>query len=118
MQFRTDRNRNPLAFTTDIAKQAKLKLGVDYVAGDLFTTGSKIYHTAKLLGNPIKLCIQVIDNIGFYTKTGNLRWDYIGIPPFIWNSLSNLNKVHIIKYMYKREGGTELLPLFSKAEVE
>lgn len=113
MSYRTDRNNNPTAFTTDIAKEAGLVLGVDYEAGDPFPPPSKL-TTAKLLGDPLKLTIQVINKIGFYEGgTGTTaRWTYIAIPFFVWNNLMTEEKIQVIKAMYQCEGGTALLPLF------
>lgn len=48
--MRTDRNSNPTAMTTDVAKTGGLVLGKDYVQGDPFIGGDgKTYYTAKLL---------------------------------------------------------------------
>ncbi|SRR5216684_3956209 len=112
ISFRTDRNNNPTAFTTDIAKSAKLVLGVDYKIGESFQVGQSKYFTAKLIGDPILLTIKVIDKLGFYTKSGKIRWIYIGIPKFIWGSLDQSNKTKIIQFMYHNEGGKELEYLF------
>ena len=118
-KMRIDRHNNPVAFTTDIAKQGKLILGDEYVQGDPFSiinergTTIKTYYTAKLLGDPIALTIKVIDNIGFYTKGGyNPRWTYIGMPDFVWKSLTYDQKKKVIGYMYAKEGGTEMKGLF------
>ena len=106
--MRTDENNNPAAFTTDIARQAGLILGTDYETGTPF--GS--YYTAKLLGDPIAITIQVIDKIGYYTATGALRWTYIAIPKFIWLSLTYDEKKAVIAFHYSREGGTAMKGLF------
>lgn len=111
MSFRTDRNRNPAAFTVDIAKQAGLILGTDYVAGDPFPPPST-FVTAKLLGDPIQLTIRVIDTIGYYTKAGQARWTYIALPKFVWDSLTPNLKKEVIAFHYQHEGGTEMLGLF------
>lgn len=113
MAFRTDRNNNPVAFTTDIAKQAGLILGTDYAQGDPFTADGATYYTAKLLGDPLKLTITVIDKITFYNKTGRQRWIYIGIPPFIWKKLDLSDRIEIVYFMYRHEGGIELDHLFA-----
>lgn len=121
--FRTDANNNPTAFTTDIAKEAGLVEGVDYVVGEGFeingsaTSGPRTLYTAKLLGDPIALTIRVIDAIGFYTKGGAQRWIYIAMPHFIWHnllpdSISGPGKRDVIGFMYQREGGTEMRNLF------
>ena len=112
-RFRTDTHRNPAAFTVDIAKQAHLVEGVDYTAGESFSTDDgHTYSTASLLGNPIELTIRVIDRVGFYTKAGGQRWDYIGIPKEIWDVLTYSQKTFVVGFMYRREGGTEMAGLF------
>jgi hypothetical protein len=122
-EFRTDKHRNPTAFTTDIAKEAGLVLGVDYEQGDPFHETSEgsgqiyTYYTAKLLGDPVELTIKVIDKIGFYTDNAemHLRWIYIGIPYGLWLVMTRNSKVATIGSMYAREGGTEMKDLFAGA---
>ena len=109
---RADRNNNPTAFTTDIAKEAGLVLGTDYEEGDPFLYNAVIYHTAKLLGDPIELTIRVLNSIGFYTSAGEARWDYIAIPHIIWHSLLHKMKVNTIGFMYEHEGGETMRHLF------
>jgi len=109
--MRTDRHNNPTAFTTDIAKLAGLKEGVDYVAGDKFPDSN--LKTAKLLGNAVDTTIKVIDKIGFTTASGKPRWTYINMPKSQWNALSYEEKKQVISGMYKREGGTQLNNLFA-----
>ena len=112
MSFRTDRNNNPAAFTVDIAKQAGLIEGTDYVAGDPFPAPSTLV-TAKLLGDPVQLTIRVIDAIGYYTKWGQARWEYIAMPKFVWDSLDAPTKKRVIAFHYAHEGGVSLAPLFA-----
>jgi len=109
--MRTDANRNPAAFTTDIAKQAGLVLGMDYEAGDPFPAPSNLV-TAKLIGDPIAITIRVIDAIGYRTKAGAPRWTYICLPKFVWKSLSYDQKRDVIGYHYMNEAGTEMRHLF------
>ncbi len=109
--MRTDANNNPAAFTTDIAKQAGLILNVDYCAGDPFPAPSTLV-TAKLLGDPIKTTIRVIDAIGYRTKSGAPRWTYICLPKFVWNSLTPDQKRDVVGYHYQNEGGTDMRGLF------
>ena len=109
MTYRTDRNNNPTAFTTDIAREAGLKVGDDYIAGDPFGKG---FYTAKLLKDPISLTIQVIDRLTFYTKEGKGRWMYIAVPPAVWDSMTQHQKSLCIRFMYGREGGVELAKLW------
>lgn len=110
--MRTDRHNNPTAFTTELAKQAGLVFNVDYVNGDTFKVGAAFYNTATILKDPIEVTIRLIDKVGFYTRTGQLRWIYIAIPPFIWNSLDKDEKRKVIGFMYKHEGGISLKKLF------
>jgi hypothetical protein len=103
--MRTDRHNNPTAFTTDVARLAGLKEGVDYVAGDPFGNGQ--YRTAKLLGDPIATTMKVIDSIGFYTQSGQPRWSYINQIPEAknWANLNYDQKRQVIAQMYQHEGG-------------
>jgi hypothetical protein len=113
MLMRTDANNNPTAFTSDVAKEAGLKLGVDYNLGQAFIGGDgRTYHTAHLLGDPIAITIRVIDSISFDTSIGTMRWTYIAIPKFIWALLTFSQKRDVIGWMYQREGGTEMRSLF------
>lgn len=117
-EARTDRHNNPIAFTTDIAKQAGLELGVDYEVGDAFVTGVEAsgnehtYHTARLLKDPIWLCIRVIDKLGFFTKTGVPRWAYIQVTYEVWQLLPLEVKKNVLRLMYHHEGGSKLEHLF------
>lgn len=112
MTFRTDANLNPAAFTTDIAKEAGLTLGVDYTQGDPFQAGGHVYYTARLIGDPIAVTIRVIDKLGYKTKGGTERWTYICIPKFVWDGLSADEKRDVIGYHYRYEGGSTMKPLF------
>lgn len=102
--MRTDRHNNPTAFTTDIAKQAGLVEGVDYVLGDPFPGDSKM-KTAKLLGDAVDKTIRVIDNIGFYTQKGTQRWSHTAMPQEQWNAMTRDQKANVIAQMYQNEGG-------------
>jgi|SRR5882724_1910598 len=113
MIFRTDRNNNPTAFTTDIAKEAGLILGTDYEQGDPFRVGKETLYTAKLLGDPIEKTIRVIDKIGFFTSSFHPRWTYLQMETALWKELSKDQKKFIIAIMYTAEGGTEMKGLFS-----
>lgn len=110
--MRTDRNRNPAAFVTDLARQAGLVLGVDYEIGDGFQVGKQTLYTARLLGDPVELTIRVIDKVGYYTKTGAPRWTYIQMPKFVWAMLDPKQKRRVIAEHYRHEGGTEMAGLF------
>jgi hypothetical protein len=112
---RTDRNNNPTAMTTQVAQEAGLKEGVDYVQGDSFGTEPHVYYTAKLIGNPITQTIRVINKLGFHVGTDPYRprWTYINIPFDLWKSFSVAQQIQTIHFMYRCEGGTELAGLFS-----
>lgn len=105
--FRTDRNNNPTAFTTDVAKTMGLVEGVDYVQGDKFPGSSNLY-TAKLLGDPIATTIKGIDKAGFYTASGQPRWSYLSSIPDAknWANLSYDQKARVVAQMYQQEGGS------------
>ena len=109
--MRTDENRNPAAFTTDLARQAGLKLGEDYTPGTPFPAPSTLV-TAKLLGDPIETTIRLIDQVGYYTKQGNRRWEYIALPKFVWDALTTDQKRDVIGFHYQHEGGTAMRNLF------
>lgn len=112
--MRTDRHNNPAAFTTDIAKQAGLVLGVDYTVGDAFPNNPSM-RTATLLGNPIAQTIKVIDKIGFYTQSGAPRWSYVSSLSGAgnWKNLSYDQKKKVIAQMYSHEGGSALSKYFA-----
>lgn len=112
MSFRTDRNNNPTAMITDLAALGGLKFGADYEQGEPFTVGTITLYTAKLLGDPIELTIQVIDKVGFQTQSGHPRWIYVDMLEDHWNSFTHELKKQFIGLMYKHEGGTEMKGLF------
>ena len=108
---RTDRNNNPTAMTTDVAKTLGLVEGKDYVqSGDTFDNGR--YQTAKLLGDPVATTIKAIDNGGFQTASGKPRWDYINMPKAQWDRMTYDQKKATVGKMYQREGGTALKSVF------
>lgn len=109
--MRTDEHNNPAAFTTDLAKQAGLKLGVDYSIGKPFPDNTKMY-TARIIGDPIMTTIRLIDAVGYYTKGGAQRWAYIAIPRFVWQGLSLDQKRDVIGFHYLHEAGTAMRKLF------
>lgn len=110
MTYRTDRNNNPTAFTTAIARQAGLTEGIDFIVGESFDNDKQF--TAKLLGDPIAITLRVIDKIGFVTKEGKPRWVYINIFSLLWRTFSQEQRKLTVHEMYKNEGGTELEKLF------
>ena len=116
--MRTDRHNNPTAFTTDLAKQAGLKQGVDYEVGDSFDNngdGKIDGYTARLLGDSINSTIKLIDNVGFYTAKGSPRWTHTAISKQEWEVLSLTQKKEVVKKMYQKEGGNG--SLFGEGQV-
>jgi hypothetical protein len=110
--YRTDSHNNPTAFTTDVAAEARLKPGIEYTQGDPFTSAGRIYHTARLIGDPIALTIRVIDTLTFSTPNGISRWGYITVPAFTWSELTAPEKRDVIGWMYQREGGETMRFMF------
>jgi hypothetical protein len=108
---RADRNNNPAAITTDVAKQGGLVEGTEYVAGDPFPQGPLV--TAKLLGDPVALTIRVIDQITYYTQHGNPRWTYMAIPKKLWDTFSPEQKKVAVGCHYTNEGGVTMQHLFA-----
>jgi len=102
--MRTDRNNNPTAMTTDVAKNGGVE-GVDYVQGDPFTSNGKTYYTAKLLGDPIDTTVKAIDTMGFYTGSGNQRWTHTAMDKATWDKLDTTGKRAVVASMYQKEGG-------------
>ncbi len=111
--YRTDENNNPTAITVDVARDAGLLEGVDYVGGTRFPAPS-LEVTAKLLGDPVAITVKVIDRIGYYTGHGAERWVYIGIPDFVWHALTADQKRDVIGFHYLHEGGVEMKHLFPR----
>ena len=111
LSMRTDENNNPTAFTTDLARQAGLRLGIDYELGTKFP-GDSTLITARILGDPIEVTIRLIDKVGYRTKAGRPRWDYICLPKWLWDELSMAQRVDVIGDHYLHEGGTAMKGLF------
>ena len=111
--FRTDRNNNPTAMTTDVAKSLGLVEGTDYVKGDSFKgDDGQTYYTAKLLGDPIDTTIKALDTAAangtgaFYTASGAQRWTHTGISDSDWQNMSADQKRQTVIDMYHKEGGS------------
>ena len=109
--MRTDNNNNPTAFTTDLAKEAKLIQGVDYVQGTPFPYPSTL-NTARIIGDSIEVTIKLITAVGYFTHENKPRWTYIALPYFVWISLTPEQKRDVIGYHYKNEGGITMKHLF------
>ena len=110
--MRTDDHNNPIAFTTDVAKQAGLAEWYDYTKGRMFISFGGIFYTAEVKRDPISVCIRVIDKLSFRTTKGTPRWSHTIMPKFIWDVMSTDQKRDIIGFMYEREGGTLMRRLF------
>lgn len=114
--MRTDRNNNPTAMTTDVAKSLGLVEGVDYVKGDPFPDNPNLL-TAKLLGDPIETTIKGLDlaaqasnKKAFYTQSGQPRWTHTAISDEQWLAMTPEQKKNLVASMYQKEGGSgELL---------
>lgn len=106
--MRTERNNNPTAMTTDVAKSLGAVEWVDYVQGDKFPWDSKLY-TARLLGDPLETTIRIFDNAAekgipiFYTKGWKQRWTYIAMTNDQWKALSDEQKKNVIYSMLQHE---------------
>lgn len=113
---RTDRNNNPTAMTTDVAKSLGLVEGKDYTQGDPFQSGSGTLYTAKLIGDPIAVTIQGLDNAAqnglgaFETASGKPRWSYIDMKDKDWLALSPDQKAEVVNQMYHQENGSGSSP--------
>ena len=115
-KMRTERNNNPTAMTTDVAKMLWGVLWVDYEIWDAFTTaGGSVLYTAKLIGDPIETTIRLIDRWiangidPFYRANWQGRWSYISkiwITKEKWLNMSPSEKADIIAQMLKHEWGS------------
>lgn len=115
-KMRTERNNNPTAMTTDVAKMLWWVLGVDYEIGDSFLTASgQTLYTAKLIGDPIETTIRLIDRWiangidPFYRANWQWRWSYISkiwITKDKWLKMSPAEKADVIAQMLKHEWGS------------
>ena len=111
--MRTERNNNPTAMTTDVAKMLGWELGVDYEIWDSFTTSSwQTLYTAKLIGDPIETTIRLIDRWiangidPFYRANWQWRWSYISsiwITKDKWLKMTDAEKADVIKKMLQHE---------------
>ena len=108
--MRTDRNNNPTAMTTDVARVLGLKEGQDYVQGDSFSNGK--YYTAKLLGDPVATTTKALDTAvqsgkkAFYTDSGQQRWTHTALTNEQWSAMTPDQKRATIGQMYQKEGGS------------
>lgn len=108
--MRTERNNNPTAMTTDVAKSLWWVEWVDYVQWDSFQTGDwRTLYTAKLIGDPIETTIKLLDNAAntwrwaFYTKWWAKRWTHTGMSDAERLKLSPEEKKNVVLKMLQRE---------------
>ena len=108
--MRTERNNNPTAMTTDVAKSLWAVEWVDYIQWDSFKTSSGwTLYTARLLGDPIETTIKIFDNAAekwipiFYTKKWGQRWSYIAMTNDQWKALTQEQKENVIRSMLQHE---------------
>ena len=111
--MRTDRNNNPVAMTTDVAKTLWLVEWVDYVQWDSFTWGSwNTLYTAKLIWDPIQQVIKWLDiaandpnKKAFYTQWWAQRWTHTAVSDEQWNNMTQEQKQALVVKMYHNEWG-------------
>lgn len=110
--MRTERNNNPTAMTTDVAKSLWMVEWVDYEKGDPFTTWDwKTLYTAKLIGDPIEATVKAFDNAAskgiwiFYTQWGKQRWTHTAMTNEQWMALSPEEKKNVVLWMLQKEWG-------------
>lgn len=111
-KMRTERNNNPTAMITDVAKSLWWVEGVDYVVWDSWKNNEwKTYYTAKLLWDPIDTTIKLLDNAAktwkwaFYTAGWKQRWTHTAMTDDAWLKLSNDQKKQVVLNMLQREWG-------------
>ncbi len=111
-ESRTERNNNPTAMTTDVAKSLWMVEWVDYVRWDSFKDKYwKTLYTAKLLGDPIQTTIDGFNAAAsrwtpiFYTRDWAQRWTHTAMSNEEWLALSDEQKAWVIAQMLQREGG-------------
>lgn len=112
-KMRTERNNNPTAMTTDVAKMLGWELWVDYEIWDSFITASwQTLYTAKLIWDPVETTIRLIDRWiangidPFYRANWQPRWSYISsiwITKDKWVKMSPSEKADVINQMLKHE---------------
>jgi hypothetical protein len=109
--MRTERNNNPTAMTTDVAKSLWWVEWVDYIQWDSFKTwDGRTLYTAKLIGDPIETTIKLLDNAAsswrwaFYTKWWAKRWTHTAMSDKDWLALTPEQKQNVVLQMLQREG--------------
>jgi hypothetical protein len=111
-ESRTERNNNPTAMTTDVAKSLWMVEWVDYVQWDSFKDKKRnTLYTAKLLGDPIQTTIDAFNAAAsrwtpiFYTQWWAQRRSHTAMSNEEWLALSDEQKAWVIAQMLQREGG-------------
>lgn len=110
-KMRTERNNNPTAMTTDVAKTLWLVEWVDYVKWDSFKTSTWTLYTAKLLWDPIETTIKALDTAvangknAFYTQSWWQRRSHTAMSNEQWKSLSDEQKRNVVLKMLQNEWG-------------
>lgn len=108
--MRTDRNNNPTAMTTDVAKTLGLVEWVDYVQWDVFPNNPNLY-SAKLIGDPIQQTIKWLDTAiangkkAFYTQWGQQRRTHTAMSNEQWSWMTQEQKIATVVKMYHNEWG-------------
>ena len=105
---RTERNNNPTAMTSDVAKSLWGIEWVDYIVWDEFPNNPNL-HTAYLLGDPIDKTIELLDRAAtswrwaFYTASWKQRWTHTAMSDSAWLNLSNEEKKNVVLKMLHNE---------------
>ena len=109
--MRTERNNNPTAMTTDVAKSLWLVEWEDYVKWDSFKDKNwNTLYTAKLLNDPVETTIKALDNWAnsssthaFYTAGGDQRRSHTAMSDAEWLAKTPEEKQETVLKMLQRE---------------
>ena len=110
--MRTERNNNPTAMTTDVAKSLWLVEWEDYVKWDSFKDKNwNTLYTAKFLNDPVETTIKALDNWAnsssthaFYTAGGDQRRSHTAMSDNEWLAKTPEQKQETVLKMLQREG--------------
>lgn len=108
--MRTDRNNNPTAMTTDVAKTLWLVEWVDYVRWDVFPNNPNLF-SAKLIWDPIQQTIKALDTAisngkkAFYTQSWQQRRTHTAMSNEQWQGMTQEQKIATVVKMYHNEWG-------------
>lgn len=109
-KMRTERNNNPTAMTSDVARSLWWVEWEDYIVWDAFQDNPNL-HTAYLLGDPIETTIRLLDRAAttgrwaFYTKGWKQRWTHTAMSDEAWLNLSAEEKKNVVLKMLHNEWG-------------